>query len=48
MKLLLIAATGGGTFAGSDPRRTNTGYAAEVITRSHLQEAVGHGRRRQT
>jgi len=48
MKLLPIAATAGGTFAAYSPLGTNMDHKAEVIARSRLQEAVAHGRRRQT
>ncbi len=48
MKLLPIAATAGGTFAGSSYRFANVGDKAELILGSQLQKAVGHGGRANT
>ena len=45
MKLLPIAATASGTFAGSSYLAANTGAKAELILGSQLQKAVGHGAR---
>jgi hypothetical protein len=48
MKLLPIAATVSGTFAGSSYRVANIGDKAELILGSQLQKAVGHGGRANT
>jgi hypothetical protein len=48
MKLLPIAATGGGTFAGSSYRFQKIFGKAELILGSQLQKAVGHGGRANT
>jgi hypothetical protein len=43
MKLLPIAATASGTFAGSSYRVANIGDKAEFILGSQFQKAVSHG-----
>jgi hypothetical protein len=48
MKLLPIAATASGNFAGSSYRVANIGDKAELILGPQLQKAVGHGGRADT
>ena len=48
MKLLSIAATVSGTFAGLSCRVANIGDQAAFILGSQLQKAVGDGRRANT
>jgi hypothetical protein len=45
MKLLPIAATASGTFAGSSYRFAKIGDRAELSLGSQLRKAVGHGGR---
>jgi hypothetical protein len=48
MKLLPIAATASGTFAGSSYRFADKGDKAELILALQPQKTVGHGRRANT